>query len=346
MKTRTRRRSGLKRKRSRRAADDKRYNDMMQMMQMVIASKNSQPIQPVEPPEKMMLTEVMGILKDNMKPQAPQDVMQHPMFLKLFDHVLDESKGKPSDALMGLAQEIASVKDKLEHIGGGPMGLPSNPEQLHAYVDYMKTMADIDRTKNEFAEKSETRKLISTIAETGLKTVGEAIAATFIVNPGTPQAQEVPVRVNPIDDGSVIQFDCPGCGAKISAPADARAVMCPNCKSIMDRAGQQMNQEQLEALQKTVEAEQGVTAQEVSSEQQPPTPALQPPAVVDPPSKKESPTPGELGPVSRQTHQTPHKKEEVQADLPRQPEQPEQPPAEENNIIPSAQPSEQGGQSN
>ena len=328
----------------RRAADDKRYNDMMQMMQMVIASKNNAPAQPVESPEKMMLTEVMGILKENMKPQAPpQDPMQHPLVVKMFDHMFDESRGKPSDALVSLSQEIAAVKDTLEHLGGGPRGLPANPEQLHAYVDYLKTMADIDRTKNEFTEKSETRKLISTIAETGLKTVGEAIAATFIVNPGTPQERKVPVAMRPIDDGSVIQFPCPGCGTPISAPVDARAVMCPECKAIMDRAGQQMTQEQLEVLEKEVLAERQASHGELPPAEQPPASPAAPAA----PPKKADPASDELGPVSRQMHQPPlqpQKKEEVQAELPQElPVQPEQPPAEESNITPPEQPSQQGG---
>ena len=281
----------------RKAADDKRYQDMMNLMTMAIASKNSVPIQPVESPEKMMLGQVMDILKEKMTappPPPPKDLTEHPLFVKLFDKITND---KPSEAMQGVYQQLDSLKDQIGHIGGGPAGLPSNPEQLHAYVDYMKTMHDIDKTKREFEDKAETRKVIATVATSALQSIGEAIAATYTQNPGTPQAREVTVEERRVDDGSVIQFACPSCKAVISAPATARAVKCPSCGSILDRAGQTMSEEQLAELQRQVLAEQAA-AEEGEMPAAPEEPKVEtPPLTVAKPSD-----PHELGPVSRQMH--------------------------------------------
>jgi len=163
----------------------------------------------------------------------------------------------------------------------------------------MKTMNEISKTKSEFEDKAETRKLIATVAQTALQSVGEAIAATYIQNPGTPMAEEVAVRETPVDDGSVIQFPCPSCKAVISAPRDAKAIMCPNCKAVMDRAGQQMNQEQLEELQRKVLEEQE-TRREPDLPQVVPLPPDAPKAIKPLPLKKKEEDPKALGPVSLQ----------------------------------------------
>lgn len=285
----------------RRAAEDKRYNDMMQMMQMMIASKNSAPVpvQPAESPEKTML---MELLKDQLaaSKQPQQDLMQHPMFMRLFEHMLEESKGKPSEVTQGIFSELQSLKEQMGRMGGGPGGLPSNPDQLRAYVEYMKVVGDLDKTKSEFADRAETKKLIETVATTGLKAIGEAMAATFVMNPGTPQAKSVEVQETPVDDGSIIKFMCPGCGVPIHAPAEARAVKCPQCGAIMDRAGSQMTDEQLAELQERVMAEQNASEGGAMSEEESHIPPL---TVQQQLPKKEAPH--ELGPVSRQMQKKP-----------------------------------------
>jgi hypothetical protein len=245
---------------------------------------------------------MMDMFKEQMaaknQPQQP-GVMEHPLFLKLFDKILEDSRGKPNEALQGVFQELSTMKEKLEHIGGGPGGLPQNPEQLHAYVDYMKTMNDIEKTRNEFTDKSETRKLIATVAQTALQSVGEAIAATYIQNPGTAQEQTIEVQEHPVDDGSVIQFQCPGCKAIISAPKDARAVQCPSGKTVMDKSGQAMGKEQLEKLQQEVLEERKAATK---TPEIPPDPQL-PPSPIPKPEAPESTAkadPKALGPVSLQ----------------------------------------------
>jgi len=159
--------------------------------------------------------------------------------------------------------------------GGGVGGLPSNPDQLKGLVDLQRLSAEIEKTKNEFANSAANRDMISGIAESAFQTIGQAIATKFTTNTGTPEEKAITVNEQPIDDGSVVQIVCPKCGVTMTAPADAKAVQCPQCSSVLDRV--------MKAGAKDL-----VRIREEPTPQPVPEPVVEPPAPVITESSKSS----------------------------------------------------------
>jgi len=207
-------------------AMNQKFENMMGMIQQLAARP-----QTVAAPQLQVADVLLTLLKD--KDNKKENPVQDGMFLKMFDNLLESGKG----ANESVAHAIAELKNELNtKIGGGGVGgLPSNPDQLKGLVDLQRLSAEIEKTKNEFANSAANREMISGIAESAFQTIGQAIASKFTTNTGTPEEKSITVNEQPIDDGSVVQIVCPKCGVTMTAPADAKAVQCPQCMSVLDR---------------------------------------------------------------------------------------------------------------
>jgi LSD1 subclass zinc finger protein len=170
------------------------------------------------------------------------------MFEQMFGMFIETAKGKPSEAIQPLLEQIAELKDNVGRLGGGFQGLPTNTGQLHGIIDYTKAMAEIKKTEHEFADKAANRELITTLAQTAFQSIGEAAASAFMQNPGTPEQAPVSLPEQPIDDGSVVSVQCPTCKALMTAPKGAPAIRCPSCNSVFDRIQQQKTPEEVAAI--------------------------------------------------------------------------------------------------
>ena len=217
------------------AETNRRFEELKTLVMMTMA-KPQAVSSPAESETKQMMDKLFGLLEKNAtQPPVAGPTKNDMMFDKLFDFMLESVKGKPDAAMQPLMQELEGLKDHVSRLGGGIGGLPTNPDQLRGLIDYTKTMGDIKKTEAEFAEKAANREMISNVLQTGLQSVGEAAAAVFMQNPGTPQQKPVTLPEQPVDDGSVVQIVCPNCGVNMLAPADAPAIRCPECNATFDR---------------------------------------------------------------------------------------------------------------
>ena len=232
-----------------------------QLQALILAAKNSTPLPVAQDSEnKMILDALLTIVKEKTAaPAVPASQSREDlMFTKMFEMFIETAKGKPAEAMAPLQQEIGDLKDQISRLGGGFAGLPTNTDQLHGIIDYMKATAEIKKTDQEYADKTANRELIMSLAQGAVKSIGEAVATVFIQNPGTPNEAPVTLKEQPIDDGSVVSVQCPVCGALMTAPKDAAAVRCPNCNSVFDRQQQQKSPEETaDLVRKQLEQKQG-----------------------------------------------------------------------------------------
>jgi len=219
------------------AEEDKKKEDALnqkfeQMQGLIMQVANRSQVAPA--PQASVTDVLLTLLKDKMTaPEPKKDTLQETMLMKLFDNVIESGKG----ANESVAQAISELKSEISgRNGGGIGGLPSNPDQLKGLVDLQRLSAEIKKTENEFANNAQNREMISGIAESAFQTIGQALVSKFTMNTGTPEEKSVNVKEQPIDDGSVVQIVCPACQTQMTAPADARAIRCPNCNNILDRA--------------------------------------------------------------------------------------------------------------
>lgn len=288
---------------------EKRFGDMQNTIMMAIAAMKSNP-QPVAPSEgetrEQKLFEMMLKLvetKNTATATAGQDRMDK-LFDKLFDLTLENVKAKPTEAMAPVQDKLAALEEQISRIGGGFAGLPTNSDQLHGVIDYMKATADIKRTEAEFADKAANRELISSVATNAVSAIGEAVAAVFMQNAGTPQEKPVTLKEQPIDDGSVVSVLCPQCGTVMTAPKNAPLIRCPNCNSKFEREKHQITEEQLEELRQQAalaEMERRIRARDEAAaagqggpqvaEDNQPLPLRKPPVPVQPQVPPQQPQP-------------------------------------------------------
>ena len=236
-----------------------RFDEMKNLI-MVIATKATSPPPPPantgSDENKMLLDTLLKMVeKQTTPPPAPAPQVgksrDDMMFEKLFDMVVESAKGKPSEAMAPLQQKLDSLEDQISRIGGGFAGLPTNSDQLHGVIDYLKATAEIKKTESEFADKAANRELITSIAQSAFSSIGEAVASTFMQNAGTPTEKPVDLKEQPVDDGSVVNVQCPQCGQPMTAPKNAPVIQCPTCGSKFERVKHELTPEQMaEAEQK------------------------------------------------------------------------------------------------
>ncbi len=287
-----------------------RFDEMKNLI-MVIATKATTP--PPAPANtgsdenKMLLDTLLKMVeKQTTPPPAPAPQVgksrDEMMFEKLFDMVLEGAKAKPAEAMAPLQQKLDSLEDQISRIGGGFAGLPTNSDQLHGVIDYLKATAEIKKTESEFADKAANRELITTIAQSAFTSIGEAVASTFMQNAGTPAEKSVDLKEQPVDDGSVVNVQCPNCGQPMTAPKNAPLIQCPTCGSKFERVKHELTPEQMaEAEQKVrlalmerrLREQQGADAAAAA----PQPPDQQPPASPQAPPRP-APTGKEPGPLS------------------------------------------------
>jgi len=286
-----------------------RFDEMKNLI-MVIATKAATPAPAPantgNDENKMLLDTLLKMVE---KQTAPLPVPAQPvgktkedmMFEKLFDMVLENAKGKPAEAMAPLQQKLDSLEDQISRIGGGFAGLPTNSDQLHGVIDYLKATAEIKKTESEFADKAANRDLITTIAQSAFSSIGEAVASTFMQNAGTPDEKPVDLKEQPVDDGSVVNVQCPNCGQPMTAPKNASLIQCPTCGSKFERVKHELTPEQMaEAEQKVRMAlmERRLRAQKEAEAAAAPQPQDQQPPELPQAPPRPAPTGKEPGPLS------------------------------------------------
>jgi hypothetical protein len=286
---------------------NRRFEEMRSLILTATMKNASVPLaNPQDSEHKLLLETVLTMLKDKAAPVAPAapaaPTRDEKMVEKLMDIALDNLKPK-GDPNQPIVQAISELKEHMGRLGGGIGGLPTDPEQLRGLIDYSKTMGDIKKTQMEFEDKTANRDMISNVLSTGLQSIGEAAAAMFMQNPGTPEQKPVTLDERPIDDGSVVQIKCPnpGCGTTMFAPANAPRIRCPKCNTEFDRETKIVEMPQpLAAPGPVVPEPAPVLHEEVSA------PTEQPPIQKEAVPQENSVPPEIPLPIEPQSHPNPH----------------------------------------
>lgn len=209
----------------------------MQQMMMSLASRpapQAVPQVPAESQQDKMFAFMMKILETNLSGSPKEDPLKE-IAMNVINSAINGSLNKEDS----VTQAIAALEAKLESQQGKGLlniqGLPMHPEAIKGLVDLQKAYADIEGKKTEFQNNQENRQLIRDVVSTAAGQIGQAVATMLVQHPGTPQEQQFPTTETPLEDGSVVQTICPHCNSPVVHPANALAVVCPNCKQVFSR---------------------------------------------------------------------------------------------------------------